>query len=186
MNTNISDFIENFSKGKNVIDAFTVVPGEIPLYEYPPQYRYALLNHYLPYASDKEMMDSERGINGAVILGGAVVWNKEEYNPWVIDESTLVLGKLSVEGTLYIQSNAPLFVAKDIEVESLIVLEGELHCTGNIFAKNQILVSESSCIFSQGIKCREIGLFGMTQCEQIKAARRILNKKKAFRNHKKQ
>ena len=186
MNTDVSDFIKIFTKGKNVIDAFSVLPGEIPLSEYPSQYRFALLNHYLPYATDKEMMDSERGISGAVILGGADIWNKQEYNPWVIDESTLVLGKLSVEGTLYIQSNAPLFVAKDIEVESLIVLEGEVHCTGNIFAKNQILVSENSCIFCQGIKCREIGLFGITQCGQIKASRRILNEKKAFRNHRQQ
>ena len=131
-------------------------------------------------------MDSEHGISGAVILGGADVWNKEEYNPWVIDESTLVLGKLSVEGTLYIQSNATLFVAKDIEVESLIVLSGELHCTGNIIAKNQVLLSKDSCIFSRGIKCREIGLFGITQCGRVKAEKQILYEKNAFRNHRQQ
>ena len=183
MNSDLSNFIEIFSKEKSVTDAFSVPQGKIPLSEYPPQYRFALLNHYSHRAINKEMMDSEHGISGAIVLGGATVWNKEEFNPWFIDESTLVLGKLSVEGTLYIQSDTTLFVAKDIEVENLIIFSGEVHCTGNIFSKNQVFVSNSGCIFSQGIECHEIGLFGITQCDKIKTTKRILSEKKAFRNH---
>lgn len=133
-----------------------------------PKYRKNLFLSFLPNAKDSVMLETERGISGQIILGSAEIWNKEEFFPWLIRDHTIVLGNLTVEGKLIIDGGF-LYVAKNIVVEEIHIVNGEVYCAGDLKAKEKIIKSKVSFLFSESIASKEMDLLGDVDCSYIYA-----------------
>jgi hypothetical protein len=163
----VKEWIEQWAEGKELSEIFQLPRGEVPLAEHGPEYRQALLELIKPQAVSRCLRDSEHGISGDLILGGADLWNGEEFSPWEICETTMVLGDFDVDGILEIHCGTALFVAGNLRLDALEIIAGEVHCGGELIAKGRIIAPPRSYISAQRISCRKMQSDGQSSASSI-------------------
>lgn len=168
----IDQLVTAWIGGKTFREIVKAAGSAFILADFPPDYRTALLLNFSAETSSRVVLNTEYGINGTFIEGSADVWNAEEFSPWVVQETTVIMGNLDVEGTLKVNGCAALYVAGNLNAANLLVA-GELHCGGRLSIKNSLVTTCESYLAADEVNTGACGIFGILRCENVNWQRKF-------------
>jgi hypothetical protein len=163
------------------VELFHKKMHEMPLNTLAPEKLSQFFNELPIFSKSQVMLDTEHGIDGTYCEGSCEVWNVEEFSPWQISQAvTVIMGNLTYIDDKYesgkskqnladleISNGAKVFVSGNLSLGSLLITNGQLHCSGEVNVTHNFLINSQSYVSAKKITTNALGVFGEVNCKSI-------------------